>query len=80
MTKDWKVTLSYNVKRDDTYLIKNETKEDAIWIAENQNSSSKYDCTLMSEKEGDIEDEETTIKEVIWNSEKKEWSIKDEKK
>ena len=62
--KDWKVTLSYNIQHKDTYLISNETKEDAIYIAENQNSSPRYDCTLIKEEESDIEDEETTIKEV----------------
>jgi hypothetical protein len=40
------------------------TKEDAIYIAENQNASPKYDCTLIKEDESDGEDEETTIKEV----------------
>jgi len=62
--KDWEVTLSYNIKHDDTYLIRNETKKDAIYIAENQNSSPRYDCTLIKESPSDIEDEETTIKEV----------------
>ena len=62
--KDWKVTLSYTKKHDDTYLIRNETKKDAIYIAENQNASPKYDCTLIKEDESDSEDEETTIKEV----------------
>jgi hypothetical protein len=51
-------------KHDDTYLIRNETKKDAIYIAENQNASPKYDCTLIKEDESDSEDEETTIKEV----------------
>ena len=64
MKKNWKVTLSYNIKHKDTYSIKNETKEDAIYIAENQNSSPRYDCTLIKEEESDIEDEETIIKEV----------------
>ena len=62
--KDWKVTLSYNVRHDDTYLIQNQTEKDAIYIAENQNQSSLYDCTLIKEDESDSEDEETTIKEV----------------
>ena len=66
MKKDWKVTLSYNVKHEDTYLIQNETKEDAIYIAENQNTSPRYDCTC--------------IKEVIWNSEKKDWLDKEGEK
>ena len=62
--KDWEVTLSSMKKHDDTYLIRNVTKEDAIYIAENQNASPKYDCTLIKEDESDSEDEETTIKEV----------------
>ena len=78
--KDWKVTLSYDVKHKDTYLITNETKEDAIYIAENQNNSPKYDCILIKEDESDIEDEETTIKEVVFNSEKKKWLNKEEEK
>ena len=61
---DWHVTLNYTKKHDDTYLIRNVTKEDAIYIAENQNASPQYDCTLIKEDESDIEDEETTIKEV----------------
>ena len=73
MKKDWKVTLSYNIKHDDTYLIRNETKEDTIYIAENQNCSPRYDCTLIKEEESDVEDEETTIKEVFFNNEKKDW-------
>ena len=62
--KDWEVTLSYTTKHDDTYLIKNVTNEDAIYIAENQNASPRYDCTLIKEDISDSEDEETTIKEV----------------
>jgi hypothetical protein len=61
--KDWHVTLNYTKKHDDTYLIRNVTKEDAIYIAENQNASPKYDCTLIKEDKSDSEDEETTIKE-----------------
>ena len=64
MKKDWKVTLSYSIQHKDTYLIQNETKEDAIYIAENQNASPRYDCTLIKEDISDSEDEETTIKEV----------------
>ena len=77
--KDWKVTLSYNIRHDDTYLISNETKEDAIYIAENQNTSPNYDCRCIDEDESDIEDEETSIKEVVFNSEKKEWLDKNGK-
>ena len=71
--KDWKVTLSYNIQHKDTYLISNETKEDAVWIAENQNASPKYDCISIKKDESDIEDEETSIKEVVFNAEKKKW-------
>ena len=78
MKKDWKVTLSYDVRHEDTYLIQNETKEDAIYIAENQNNSSKYNCKCIKKEESDIEDEETAIKEVVWNSEKKDWLDKEE--
>ena len=81
--KDWKVTLSYNVKHKDTYLIQNETKEDAIYIAENQNTSSKYNCKCIKEDKSDVENEETTIREVVWssfaNSERKDWIDKEEK-
>ena len=79
MKKDWEVTLSYDIQHKDTYLIQNETKEDAIYIAKNQNTSSKYDCTLIKEEESDIEDMDTTIKEVMWNSEKKDWLDKESK-
>lgn len=71
--KDWKVTLRYTRPHDDTYLIQNETKEDAIYIAENQNMSPKYNCKCIDEDIGETENEETTIKEVVWNSEKKDW-------
>ena len=81
--KDWKVTLTYNIQHKDTYLIQNETKEDAIYIAENQNMSSKYNCKCIDEESEiyDVEDsEETTIKEVVWNSKKKDWLDKEEEK
>ena len=77
--KDWKVTLSYNIRHDDTYLIQNETKEGAIYIAENQNTSSKHDCICTQEDKSDVEDEETTIKEVIFDVEKKDWIDKEKK-
>ena len=77
--KDWKVTLSYNIRHDDTYLIQNETKEGAIYIAENQNTSPKHDCICIKENKSDIEDEETTIKEVVFDTEKKDWIDKEKK-
>ena len=63
--KDWHVTLSYSTPHADTYLIQNETEKDALWIAENQNSSSNYNCLC--------------IKEVVWNSDKKDWLDKEKK-
>ena len=77
--KDWKITLSYSVPHEDTYLIQNETEKDAIYIAENQNASPKYDCMCIKEDSWEHENEETTIKEVVWNSEKKEWLDKEKK-
>ena len=76
--KDWKVTLSYDVRHNDTYLIQNQTEKDAIYIAENQNQSSE--CICIKEDEKDIEDVDTTIKEVVFNSEKKKWLNKEEEK
>ena len=75
--KDWEVTLSYNVRHNDTYLIQNQTEKDAIYIAENQNQSSE--CICIKEDAKDIEDVDTTIKEVVLNSEKKAWLPKEVK-
>ena len=71
MTKDWEVTLSCMKKHEDTYLIRNVTKEDAIYIAENQNQSPRYDCTLNKESESDGEDEETSIRPLDYQKEVK---------
>ena len=63
--KNWEVTLSYKMKHQDTFLIKNVSKEKAKWIAENQNASPRYDCTLIKAyKTGEIEDEVLMIEEV----------------
>ena len=75
--KDWEVTLSYDVRHKDTYLIQNQTEKDAIYIAENQNQSSE--CICIKEDSGETEDETTTIKEVVFNSEKKDWLDKEKK-
>ena len=75
--KDWKVTLGYDVRHKDTYLIQNQTEKDAIYIAENQNQTS--DCICIKEDEEDIEDVDTTIKEVVFNGEKKDWIAKEVK-
>ena len=75
--QEWKVTLSYSTPHADTYLIQNETEKDAIWIAENQNTNPKYKCICIKEDSWEHENEETTIKGVVWNSEKKDWLDKD---
>ena len=69
--KDWEVTLRCMKKHEDTYLIRNVTKEDAIYIAENQNQSPRYDCTLIKESESDGEDEETSIRPLDYQKEVK---------
>jgi len=62
---NYMVTLSYTVVKTETYLIQNETKEDAIYIAENQNQSPRYDCKLYKETESNPEDESTKVEEVV---------------
>jgi len=62
---NYMVTLSYTVVKTETYLIQNETKEDAIYIAENQNQSPKYDCYLYKDTESNPEDESTKVEEVV---------------
>ena len=52
---DYVVTLTREVKQTEKWLIQNETKSDAVWIAENMNQSKLYDCTLIEEDE-DAED------------------------
>ena len=52
---DYVVTLTRDVIQEEKWLIKNETKSDAVWIAENMNQSKLYDCTLIEEDE-DAED------------------------
>ena len=69
--KDWEVTLSCMKKHEDTYLIRNVTKEDAIYIAENQNQSPHYDCSLIKEDVSDGEDEETSIRPLDYQKEVK---------
>ena len=77
--KDWEVTLSYDVRHKDTYLITNQTEKDALYLAENQNQSSKCICIKEDKETRDIEDVDTSIKEVVFNSEKKDWLPKEVK-
>ena len=52
---DYVVTLTRQVTQTEKWLIQNENREDAIWIAENMNQSKLYNCTLIEEDE-DAED------------------------
>ena len=49
------VTITSTITKTEKWLIQNENREDAIWIAENMNQSKLYDCTLIEEDE-DAED------------------------
>ena len=57
-----KVTSTYT--KTETWLVENETKEDALYIVENQNQNPQYKCTLWKETESDGEVDNTIIKEV----------------
>ena len=57
-----KVTSTYT--KTETWLVENETKEDALYIVENQNQNPQYKCTLWKETESDGEVDDTIIKEV----------------
>jgi len=60
--KNYMVTSTYTITKTDTYLVNSETKEDAIYIVENQNNTSS--CQLYNETESDPEDGSNTVKEV----------------
>ena len=62
--KNYMVTSTYTITKTNTYLINSETKEDAIYIVENQNNTSS--CHLHNETESDPEDESNTVKEVTF--------------
>jgi len=61
---DFMVTLTSTYTKTETWLVENETKEDAKNIAESQNQSPKHKCTLWEEKESDGDYDDTIIKEV----------------
>ena len=63
---DYVVTLTTDVVKKEKWLIRNETKEDAIWIAENMNQSKKYDCTLIEENEDAEDFEFISAKKVVF--------------
>ena len=61
---NYMVTLTSTYTKTETWLVENETKEDAKNIAESQNQSPLYKCTLWNEKESDGDYDDTIIKEV----------------
>ena len=61
---DWMVTITSTVTKKETYLIENETKEDAEYIATDQNCSPRFKCTFWNSTESDPEEEEVVSKEV----------------
>jgi len=66
MTKsNYMITFTYSVVKTESWLVENETKEDAIYIAENQNQNPKYDCYLYKDTESNPEDESTKVEEVV---------------
>ena len=62
--KNYMVTLTCTYTKTETWLVENETKEDAIYIAESQNQSPNYKCTLWNEEESDGDYDDTIVKEV----------------
>jgi len=62
--KNYMVTSTYTITKTNTYLINSETKEDAIYIVENQNNTTS--CQLYNETESDPEDESNIVKEVTF--------------
>ena len=62
---DWMVTLTSTVTRKETYLIENETKEDAKYIATDQNCSPRFKCTKWNTDESDPEFEEEVIAKEV---------------
>ena len=61
---NYMVTRTYIITKTDTYLVNTETKEDAIYIVENQNNTTS--CQLYNETESDPEDESNIVKEVTF--------------
>ena len=57
-----KITSTYT--KTETYLVEDETKEDALYIVENQNQNPKYKFALWKETESDGEFSEPVAIEV----------------
>ena len=69
--KDWDLLIQDGVSRfstvtrKETYLIENETEEDAKYIATDQNCSPRYKCMKWNETESDPEFEEEVIAKEV---------------
>ena len=61
---NYMVTLTCTYTKTETWLVENETKEDAKNIAESQNQSPLHKCTLWNEEESDGDYDDTIVKEV----------------
>ena len=71
--KYFMATIHYSEPHTDKYLIKNvKDEKEAEYNADNQNANSKF-SELWKEDSGEIEDQTITVKEVVWNSEKKDF-------
>ena len=71
--KYFMATIHYRKPHTDKYLIKNvKDEKEAEYIADSQNANSKF-SELWKEDSGEIEDQTITVKEVVWNSEKKDF-------
>ena len=62
---NYMVTLTSTYTKTETWLVENETKEDAKNIAESQNQSPNHKCTLWNEEESDGDYDDTIVKEVL---------------
>jgi len=62
--KNYMVTLTCTYTKTETWLVENETKDDAKYIAESQNQSPNHKCTLWNEEESDGDYDDTIVKEV----------------
>ena len=71
--KYFMATMHYDKPHTDTYLIKNvKNEKEATYMAENQNANPKY-SQVWKEESGDIENETVTVKEVVWDSDRKDY-------
>ena len=69
---NYMVSITSTITKTETWLIENETEEDAKYIATDQNQSKLHKCTLWNEDESDPEfDDEAIVKEVSFEKDEK---------